>query len=811
MRGFDMTDEMLFSQLMDEENEGVFPVISMEEDEDLHKLSLPEVLPVLTLRGAVMFPGVVMPITIGRERSIRLMRDAYANDKYIATVAQTDARLDNPTWADVYQVGTAARILRILEMPDGSTTAILQGIKRIRLAEHVSEDPYFVARIEIIPEVNSFLDPSKDVEMLISTVKDVAMSVLRLSANLAQESMFALKNIESKTFLINYISANLEMETAERQHLLESHSMEERAQNLLEQLLLQRKELEVKNEIQDKAKGDIEKQNREYFLNLQMKAIQDELGGTPAEQEIRELKEKASKKKWSESVARVFEKEISKLEKMNPASAEYPIQQTYLQTLIDLPWDQATQDNLDLKQATDVLNEDHFGLEKVKERIIEHLAVLKLRGDLKSPILCLYGPPGVGKTSLGKSVARALNRNYARIALGGLHDESEIRGHRKTYIGAMPGRIIQNIKKCGSSNPVIVLDEVDKVGNDFRGDPSSALLEVLDPEQNNAFHDNYIELDYDLSQVLFIATANNVSAIQPALRDRMEMISISGYIIEEKKEIAQRHLIPKQKEANGLKEDEIGFSDAALTVLIEEYTREAGVRGLEKAIAKMMRHLVKLRVMDQPYPTTIEPDLVREIMGVPIFQRDKIMDDHAVGVVTGLAWTESGGDVLFVETSLSKGAGTLTITGNLGDVMKESASIAWSYLKSHAAEWGIDVALIEKNNLHVHVPEGAIPKDGPSAGITLLTAIASVYTGRKVRKSMAMTGEMTLRGKVLPVGGIREKMLAAKRSGTSDVLLCIDNKKDIEDIPAMYLEGLNFHYVTTVDEVLRLALLPYNA
>lgn len=805
-----MTDEMLFSQLMDEENEGVFPVISMQGDEDLHKVDIPEVLPVLTLRGAVMFPGVVMPITIGREKSIRLMRDAYANDKYIATVAQLDARIDTPAWTDLYQVGTAARILRILEMPDGSTTAILQGIKRIRLAEYISDDPYFVSRIESIPEVNSFTDPSKDVEMLVSTVKDVAMSVLRLSANLAQESMFALKNIESKTFLINYISANLEMETPQRQHLLESHSMEERAQNLLEQLLLQRKELEVKSEIQDKAKGDIEKQNREYFLNLQMKAIQDELGGTPAEQEIKELKEKAAKKKWKVSVAQAFEREIAKLEKMNPASAEYPIQQTYLQTLIDLPWDESTEDTLDLKQANEILNEDHFGLDKVKERIIEHLAVLKLRGDLKSPILCLYGPPGVGKTSLGKSVARALNRNYSRIALGGLHDESEIRGHRKTYIGAMPGRIIQNLKKCGSSNPVIVLDEVDKVGNDFRGDPSSALLEVLDPEQNNSFHDNYLELDYDLSQVLFIATANNVSAIQPALRDRMEMISISGYIIEEKKEIAKRHLIPKQKEANGMSEADLNFTDEALTVLIEEYTREAGVRGLEKAIAKIIRHLVKMKVMEQEYPNEIHPELVRQIMGVPIFQRDKIMEDHSIGIVTGLAWTESGGDVLFVETSLSKGVGNLVITGNLGDVMKESASIAWSYLKAHAPEWGIDMDLIEKNNLHIHVPEGAIPKDGPSAGVTLLTAIASVYTGRKVKKSLAMTGEMTLRGKVLPVGGIREKMLAAKRSGTSEIILCEDNRKDIEDIPAMYLEGLNFHYVRTVDQVLRLALLPYN-
>lgn len=790
-------------QNMDDEAEYI-PIISDDEEEE-QKQSFPDILPILPLKNTVLFPGVIIPITVGRPKSLKLVKEVYQKNKILGVVAQKDTSIEEPSLGDIYKVGSVAQILKILEMPDGSTSVIIQGKKKFEIAEIVSEKPYFTARIQIVDEI--LLDKPDELQAIVASLKDISMKIIRLSSNIPPEATFAVKNIESSSFLINFLSSNNDMAIQEKQKLLEINNLRERGIRLLEYLTKEVQMLELKNDIQLKVKHDLDQQQREFLLHQQMKMIQDELGGSPVDQEIEGFLARAKKKKWPDEVREVFKKEADKLQRLNPASAEYSVQVNYMETLIDLPWNHFTKDNFDLKRAVRILDRDHYGLENVKDRILEHLAVLKLKGDMKAPILCLVGPPGVGKTSLGKSVASALNRKYIRMSLGGLHDESEIRGHRKTYIGAMPGRIIQNLKKAGSSNPVFVLDEIDKTGRDFHGDPESALLEVLDPEQNNAFHDNYLGLDYDLSKVMFIATANTTASINPALLDRMEVIEISGYLVEEKAEIARKHLLPKQFNAHGIKKKDVKFGKGSIEHLIEFYTRESGVRQLDKQIARLLRMLAKKIALGEEFPKVINVVDIKKILGVPKYSKDKYESNDFAGVVTGLAWTATGGEILYIESSLSKGKGNLTLTGNLGDVMKESAVIALEYLKSHADYLGINPEIFEKWNVHIHVPEGAIPKDGPSAGITMLTALASAFTQRKVRKRLAMTGEITLRGKLLAVGGIKEKILAAKRAGIDDIIISGENAKDIDEIKDIYKEGLTFHYKDTILEVLDYALL----
>ena len=797
--------EIFLPDLLDAEGD-IIPIIADGEIRDLEDLEVPETIPVLSLRNTVLFPGVVLPISIGRPKSIQLIKEAYQNDKIVGTVAQKDPDIENPNFEDLHKVGTIGQIVKLLEMPDGSTTAIIQGRKRMMLDELVSDKPYFIARVKSIPEVMP--DPaSKDFEAIVSSLKDLSLKIIRINPNISPEASFAIKNIENNTYLINFISSNTDIKLQDKQKLLEVNSMRDRGFMLLEFLVQEIQLLELKNELQLKVKSDLDQQQREFLLHQQMKTIQNELGGNPVEKEIEEYRKKAEAKLWKEDVRKVFDKELDKLHRLNPAAAEYSVQVNYIQTLLDLPWGYYTDDNLDLGYARKVLDDDHFGLDEVKERILEHLAVLKLKGDLKSPILCLYGPPGVGKTSLGKSVAKALGRKYVRMSLGGLHDEAEIRGHRKTYIGAMPGRIIQNIKRAGSSNPVFILDEIDKVGQDFRGDPSSALLEVLDPEQNSTFFDNFLEMEYDLSRVMFIATANTLTTISPALKDRMELIEITGYLLEEKIEIAQRHLLPKQLENHGVKPEQLMIDRKVMEFLIDKYTRESGVRELDKKLAKIVRVTAKNIASGTGYNPSLTQDDLLEILGPPRYVRDIYAGNDQAGVVTGLAWTPAGGEILFVETSLSKGSGKLTLTGNLGEVMKESAVIALEYLKSNAKSLGLPDNFADTWNIHIHVPEGAIPKDGPSAGITMAASIASAFTQRKVKKYLAMTGEITLRGKILPVGGIKEKILAAKRASIREIILSEDNRKDVESIDKIYLEGLKFHYVETILEALNLTLL----
>jgi ATP-dependent Lon protease len=797
--------EILLADLSDGEGD-IVPIIADGEDGDLEDIDVPDSIPILSLRNTVLFPGVVLPISIGRPRSVQLIKDAYRTDKIVGTVAQKDPDIENPLFDDLHNVGTIGQIVKLLEMPDGSTTAIIQGRKRMVLNELITDDPYFIARVRTIPEVKPDI-PSKDFDAIVGSLKDLSLKIIKINPNISPEASFAIKNIENNTYLINFICSNTDIKVQDKQKLLEKNSLRDRGFMLLEFLVQEIQVLELKNELQSKVKSDLDQQQREFLLHQQMKTIQNELGGNPLEKEIEEYRKKGETKKWTAEVQKTFEKELEKLSRLNPAAAEYSVQVNYVQTLLDLPWGYYTDDNLDLKNARRVLDDDHFGLTEVKERILEHLAVLKLKGDLKSPILCLYGPPGVGKTSLGKSVAKALNRKYVRMSLGGLHDEAEIRGHRKTYIGAMPGRIVQNLKRAGSSNPVFILDEIDKVGQDFRGDPSSALLEVLDPEQNSTFFDNFLEMEYDLSKVLFIATANTLATISPALRDRMELIEITGYLVEEKLEIADQHLLPKQLENHGVKPDQLTLDKKVMEVLIDKYTRESGVRELDKKLAKIVRVTAKNIASGTDYKPALSEAVLEEMLGPPRFVRDIYAGNDQAGVVTGLAWTAAGGEILFVETSLSRGNGKLTLTGNLGEVMKESAVIALEYLKSNADMLDIPDNFSEKWNIHIHVPEGAIPKDGPSAGITMATSIASAFTQRKVKKYLAMTGEITLRGKVLPVGGIKEKILAAKRAKIKEIIVSEENRKDVEDINEIYIRGLKFHYVETIMEVLKLSLL----
>ncbi|OFY59815.1 MAG: endopeptidase La [Bacteroidetes bacterium RBG_19FT_COMBO_42_10] len=798
-------NEFLLPDMLDGEGD-IIPIIADGDDHDLEDVEVPETIPILSLRNTVLFPGVVLPISIGRPRSIQLIKDAYRNDRIVGTVAQKDPDIENPGFNELHPVGTIGQIVKLLEMPDGSTTAIIQGRKRMILGTLASDNPYFIASVRTIPEVKP--EPlSKDFDAIVGSLKDLSLKIIKINPNISPEASFAIKNIENNTYLINFICSNTDIKVQDKQKLLEINSIRDRGLMLLEFLVQEIQVLELKNELQSKVKSDLDQQQREFLLHQQMKTIQNELGGNPLEKEIEDYRAKGESKKWTAEVKKTFDKELDKLHRLNPAAAEYSVQVNYIQTLLDLPWGEYTQDNLDLVNARKVLDDDHFGLDEVKERILEHLAVLKLKGDLKSPILCLYGPPGVGKTSLGKSVAKALGRKYVRMSLGGLHDEAEIRGHRKTYIGAMPGRIVQNLKRTGSSNPVFILDEIDKVGQDFRGDPSAALLEVLDPEQNSSFFDNFLEMEYDLSKVLFIATANTLSTVNPALRDRMETIEITGYLVEEKIEIAQQHLLPKQLENHGVRSKQLKISNTIMEKLIEKYTRESGVRELEKRLAKIVRVTAKNIALGARYNTSLSEKVMMMTLGPPKYIRDIYSGNDQAGVVTGLAWTAAGGEILFVETSISRGSGKLTLTGNLGEVMKESAVIALEYLKANAALLNLPDSFSDKWNIHIHVPEGAIPKDGPSAGITMAASIASAFTQRKVKKYLAMTGEITLRGKVLPVGGIKEKILAAKRASIKEIILSEENRKDVEDIKDVYIRGLKFHYVETIMGVLELTLL----
>jgi ATP-dependent Lon protease len=788
-----------------DEDAELIPLLTPEDEEKMNSEGLPETLAILPLRNTVLFPGVVIPITAGRDKSINLIKDANNGSKVIGVVSQKDEDTENPDINDINTLGTVARILRVLQMPDGNTTVIIQGKKRFEIAEVLTKKPYMTATVREASEVRP--DPnSKEFLAIIESIKDLALKIIRDNPNIPSEASFAIKNIQSNSFLINFVSSNLNLDVKDKQALLEINNLQERAMATLKYMNVELQKLELKNVIQSKVRSDLDQQQREYFLHQQMKTIQEELGGVSYDEEIDEMRSKAKEKKWGKKVKEHFERELAKIQRMNPQVAEYSIQRNYLDLFLELPWNEYSKDKFDLKRAERILDRDHYGLEDVKRRIIEYLAVLKLRNDMKSPILCLYGPPGVGKTSLGKSIAEALGREYVRMSLGGMRDEAEIRGHRKTYIGAMPGRIIQSIKKAGTSNPVFILDEIDKLTNSHQGDPSSAMLEVLDPEQNNEFHDNFLEMGYDLSKVMFIATANNLSNIQPALLDRMEIINVTGYTIEEKVEIARRHLLPKQLKEHGLTTKNLKIGKRQLEKIVEGYTRESGVRALEKQIAKMVRYAAKSIAIEEDYDITVTNLDVEKVLGPPRMERDKYENNEVAGVVTGLAWTSVGGDILFIESILSKGKGTLNITGNLGKVMKESATIAMEYIKSNAERFGIDPAVFDKYNVHIHVPEGATPKDGPSAGITMLTSLVSLFTQRKVKKSLAMTGEITLRGKVLPVGGIKEKILAAKRARIKEIILCAENERDIKEIKPDYLKGLTFHYVNDMHEVIDLAL-----
>ena len=796
-------DEMgLVPELFDGKHQ-VIPIISGGDD-TIEQVQIPEVLPILTLRSSVIFPGSVTPITVGRAKSIALVRAVEAGDSLLGAVLQVDSEVEDPQPDDMHKVGTSARILKILEMPNGNLTVILAGLEKIEVKEYITTQPYFKATVTPIQDTAP--DP-KNVEFmaLVDSIREVALSIINISPSMPKEAAFAIKNLDSSRAIVNFICSNMDLSDDDRQQLLEAPGLMARSRRLLEILVREQQLAELKNDIQSKVKQEIDKQQRDYYLQQQMHVIQDELGDS-MDADIERMREAAKKKKWSKATAEQFDKELARLERLNPSVAEYSVQMNYLQLMLDLPWEELTEDRLDLNAVREQLDKDHFGLEEVKERLLEHLAVIKLKGDLKSPILCLYGPPGVGKTSLGKSVAEAMGRKFGRISLGGLHDESEIRGHRRTYIGAMPGRIIETIKRCGASNPVIILDEIDKVSKSNHGDPSSALLEVLDPEQNTTFHDNYLDTEYDLSKVLFIATANNVGNISAALRDRMEMINIPGYILEDKVHIAQHHLVAKQREAHGIAKDKLSLSDEAVVRIIEDYTRESGVRGLDKSIAKIARNRAKSIAFEEEYVAEVGVADLEKILGKPKFKNDRYDVEGMRGVVTGLAWTEVGGDILYIESILTPGKGKLNLTGNLGDVMKESATIAYEWVMAHHEELGIDKRLFEEHDLNIHVPEGAIPKDGPSAGITMVTSIASTYTGREVKERVAMTGETTLRGRVTAVGGIKEKILAAKRAGITTLILSEENRKDIEEIKAEYVEGLTFHYVTTNNEVLALAL-----
>ena len=796
-------DSLSFQEF--DENSELIPLMTPEDEEKISNEKLPENLPILSLRNTVLFPGVVIPITAGRDKSIRLIDDANKGSKVIGVVAQKDESVEDPTATDIHETGTVARILRVLKMPDGNTTVIIQGKKRFKVAEVITEDPYINATIREVPEARP-AENNKEFGAIIDSIKELALQIIKESPNIPSEASFAIKNIQSNSFLINFVSSNMNLTVKEKQALLETNDLKERALATLKYMNVEFQKLELKNDIQSKVQSDMNQQQREYFLHQQMKTIQEELGGVSHDQELEEMKVRAKSKKWNEDVANHFNKEIAKMQRMNPQVAEYSIQRNYLDLFLDLPWNEFSKDKFDLKLAKKILDRDHYGLDDVKRRIIEHLAVIKLRNDMKSPILCLYGPPGVGKTSLGKSIAEALGREYVRMSLGGLRDEAEIRGHRKTYIGAMPGRILQSLKKAGTSNPVFVLDEIDKLSNSHQGDPSSAMLEVLDPEQNSEFHDNFLEMGYDLSKVMFVATCNSLSTIQPALLDRMEIINVTGYTIEEKVEIAKRHLLPKQLKEHGLTEKDLKIGKPQLEKIVEGYTRESGVRGLEKQLAKMVRYAAKNIAMEEDYNIKVTNENIIEVLGGPKLERDKYENNNVAGVVTGLAWTRVGGDILFIESILSKGKGNLTITGNLGTVMKESATIAMEFIKSNAKELDLDPDIFEKYNVHIHVPEGATPKDGPSAGVTMLTSLVSLFTQRKVKKSLAMTGEITLRGKVLPVGGIKEKILAAKRARIKEILLCEDNRRDIEEIKPEYLKGLKFHYVSDMNDVIKIAI-----
>ena len=794
---------IIVSTGIDEESE-FLPLMSQDDEDNMNKEVFPEDLPILPLRNNVLFPGVMIPITVGRDNSLRLLNDANKGKKIIGVVSQINQEEENPAFNDLHKVGTVAQIVRMLKMPDGSSTVIIQGKRRFEITEPYQTEPYMRAKVRFLEESPMDGD-KKEMDLLYRTIKDLALQIIKDSPNIPSEAAFAIGNIESPVFMVNFISSNMNADVNKKQELLQELDFQKRARLVVEHLTLEAQLLEMKNEIHTKVRMDMDRQQREYFLNQQIRTIQDELGDNPQEQDVREMEERAALKKWLPETEKMFRKELAKLQRMNPQGAEYTVQLNFLDTLLDLPWNDFSLDNLDLKHAEAVLERDHFGLEKVKQRILEYLAVLKLKGDMKSPILCFYGPPGVGKTSLGKSVAEALGRKYVRMSLGGLHDESEIRGHRKTYIGAMPGRVVQHLKKAGSANPVFVLDEIDKLGRSNHGDPSSALLEVLDPEQNSAFYDNYIETEFDLSKVMFIATANSLSTIQGPLLDRMEIIEVNGYTIEEKIEIAKKHLLPKQLEAHGITKKELSIDKKTIEKIVENYTNESGVRGLDKQLAKVARHRARQVAIEEKYDTKVTIDHLHDILGAGR-ERTKYDNNDVPGVVTGLAWTSVGGDILFIESSLTNGKGKLTLTGNLGDVMKESAVIALEFLKSHSELLHLPQEKFDETNVHIHVPEGATPKDGPSAGITMLTALASSFTGRKVKKQLAMTGEITLRGEVLPVGGIKEKILAAKRANIKEIILCERNRKDVEEITADYIKGLKFHYVRQMKEVLALAL-----
>lgn len=790
-----------------EEEMEFMPIVPLGEDEmdDQEKGDIPTDIPVIALRNTVLFPNVVLPITVAREKSVKAITEAQKEGKWIGVLAQKDGEKEDPETGEIYHTGTVAKIVKQIKMPDGNTTIFIMGRMRFKVLEFTQTEPYFTAKVEYLED--EFPKEDAEFDALISSLKDMSEQIAQLSPNLPSETSIVLRNIEHQSFLVHFIASNISAKLNQKQELLEEGDVKTRAEKLMQLLQSELQLLELKNEITNKTRADIDKQQREYFLQQQLKSIREELGGEPNDREIKDLQKRAEGVKFTEDAKVMFKKNIEKLERMHPSTPDYSVIYNHLDLILDLPWGTYTEDSYNLKKAQDVLDHDHYGMEKIKDRILEYLAVLKLKGDMKSPILCFVGPPGIGKTSLGKSIANSINRKYVRLSLGGLHDESELRGHRKTYIGAMPGRIIQSLRKTKTANPVFILDEIDKVGKDFRGDPSSALLEILDPEQNNTFYDNYLELEFDLSKILFIATANSLNDIQPALRDRLEIIHLSGYSIEEKIEIGKRHLIPKQKDMHGLKKQKLRFSDKTLTKIIHEYTRESGVRELDRKLASVMRSVAKKVALEEEVPATFSSEQVEDVLGKPKFINDIYVKGHPPGVAVGLAWTSVGGDILFIESALAKGKGNLVLTGNLGNVMKESASTALTYLKAHAEEHGIDPDMFEKHSVHIHVPEGAVPKDGPSAGITMLSALASAYTGRRVRSYLAMTGESTLRGQVLPVGGIKEKILAAKRAGIKEIILCAQNEKDIEEINQTYLKGLKFHYVSDMSEVLELALM----